>query len=197
MATVQDFDFSLPIKENITWQDDPTNVASLISAKSSWYESQVSEFFNTWSSSVFNLKSASAFGCAVWAVILGVPVSLVYSGEAGLPPFGFGGGRENFRYANFDETGWSGTLTVSEMKSLLLMRYLTQTIAPTVTHINYALNVAFEGLGGAHVLSEDTQGSMTMKYVLGWQATAVLKSALVDLNILPRPCGVAISVESL
>lgn len=149
--------FDLHLDENITWQyDQAVRMAQLISSKSNWYKTYGEDFFNGWYTSVFNLKTANRFGCVVWAIILNVPVGLIFSPMATRPPFGFGGGRENFDDANFFGAGSLNELTLDEARRLLRVRYYAQTMSPNVTNINGMLKDVFGDLGLAYI--EETVG---------------------------------------
>ncbi len=87
---IQQFDYSINLLRALLWQDNTaTNLTALLQAKQTWYDENVSTFFEDWVTDVFDIRTANEFGLAVWAIILGVPTTVI------LPPttkanFGFG-----------------------------------------------------------------------------------------------------------
>lgn len=161
MANDGQLDFTLPLMSNITWQyDTATNLVGLVESKTTWYTSQWQGFWESWYTSVFNLKTANRFGCVVWAIILDVPIELIYQEQVTSPPWGFGGGRENFRYANFNGAASLPALTIEEARALLRVRYYAQTMSTTVSNINGMLKDVFEQWGLAYV--EETVGGVSV-----------------------------------
>jgi hypothetical protein len=91
MATrIQEFDYSINLLRALLWQDNNTPaLTALLQAKQAWYDTNVSTFWSDWVTDVFDIRTANEFGLAVWAIILGVPTTVI------LPPttkknFGFG-----------------------------------------------------------------------------------------------------------
>lgn len=151
--------YDLDLQSNITWQyDEADALVKLINSKADWTAANWKTFFENWYSSVFNLKTANQFGCVVWAIILNVPIELIYTPipVGSTPPFGFGGGRENFNYANFFGANPVSTLTLDEARRLLRVRYYAQTMSPNVSNINGMLKDVFGDLGLAYI--EETLG---------------------------------------
>lgn len=185
--------FDIPIKQNITWADDLTPIATLLLSKQGWYDNAVDKFFVSWHDNVFSLKTASLFGCVVWARILGVDAGLVWKGESDAPtPFGPGRFRANFNHSNFYAKATAAELSVDEMRRLLRMRYYAQTMSPTVVNINYALKDVFGDLGTAYVKPDDDV--MKITYLFNFAISDAFKNALINHDILPRGCGVGIEL---
>jgi hypothetical protein len=90
MSNVQDFDFSVDLLRALLWQDNSAPIlTSLLTQKQDWYDENVTQFWEDWIANVFDVRTANEFGLAVWAIILGVPTTVI------LPPttkknFGFG-----------------------------------------------------------------------------------------------------------
>lgn len=102
MATVQEFDYSVDLLRALLWQyEDAAGLQALLRQKSEWYDANHAQFWLDWHRDVFNLPTASEFGCAVWGVILGVPLSLSLPGTGDRPAFGFGLNNQNFERGNF------------------------------------------------------------------------------------------------
>lgn len=86
----QDFDFSVDILNALIWRDNQAvNLQSLLNGKAAWYEQNHEDFWSDWLTNVFNLDTANEFGLAVWAQILGLPLTLIVAPNPG-PQFGFG-----------------------------------------------------------------------------------------------------------
>lgn len=154
---------------NITWQyDGAPNLNGLVSKKSDWYATNWGNFWNNWHASVFDLKTANRFGCVVWAIILNVPVGLVYNprGVGDTPPFGFGGGRENFNNSNFFGANPVVTLTLEEARKLLRVRYYAQTMSTTISNINGMLKDVF-GEDGLSYIEETVGGTAVPPFGFG------------------------------
>jgi hypothetical protein len=89
-SQIQQFDFSVNLLRALLWQDNNTpQMTALLQAKQTWYDTNVTAFWNDWVTDVFDINTANDFGLAVWSIILGVPGSVI------LPPtnkanFGFG-----------------------------------------------------------------------------------------------------------
>lgn len=153
----QQLNYDLPLVENITWQyDEASNLIGLVDAKGNWYANNWKGFWEGWYTSIFNLKTANRFGCVVWAIILDVPVELVYSPPTSRTPFGTGPYRENFDNANFFIGGSAYTLTLEEARKILRIRYYAQTMSTTVSNINWMLRDVFSEDGLAFI--EETVG---------------------------------------
>ena len=102
MTTVQEFDYSVDLLKAILWQyDGAEGMQALLRQKSDWYSLNQAQFWTDWERDVFDLTTANEFGCSVWGVILGIPLSLSLPGTGGRPVFGFGLNNRNFERGNF------------------------------------------------------------------------------------------------
>jgi hypothetical protein len=87
---VQQFDYAVNLLRALLWQDNNTpEMTAVLQAKQTWYDTNVSTFWSDWVKDVFDIRTANQFGLAVWAIVLGVPTTVI------LPPttkanFGFG-----------------------------------------------------------------------------------------------------------
>lgn len=187
----QKLNYDLPLIENITWQyDEANNLIGLTDKKGVWYDNNWKGFWEGWYTSIFNLKTANRFGCVVWAIILDVPIGLIYNANASSrPPFGFGGGRENFDYSNFFNAGVVPTLTLEEARQILRIRYYAQTMSSTIYNINWMLNDVFSENGLAYV-EETVGGAATPPFGFGafnqnFQKPSNFNADLFLVNIRP------------
>lgn len=221
----KELSYDLDLLQNITWQYDlAANLVGLAQAKQDWYDREWKNFWSGWKSSIFDLRTANLFGIVVWALILDVPVSLVYGGVVtDARPFGFAN-RSNFDNANFFGSNAASVLQIEEARKLLRVRYYTQTMSPTVWNINYMLADVFKEDGLAYI--EETVGGlgvptfgfgqyhnnfaapsnfggsggfvnirpMIQKYIFTFALSSSFKSALMDY--LPRGSGVQTIIQS-
>lgn len=90
--------FNGDLKQALKWlQNKAPNIESMITQKAAWYDQHNTQFWSTWQTNVFDLRKATAFGCFVWCIILGVPSQIF-----GLYPvnraWAYGNQRQNFVY---------------------------------------------------------------------------------------------------
>ena len=149
--------FNGDIKQALKWlQNEAPNIQSLISKKSDWYKQYHEQFWADWEKNIFDLRTANAFGCMVWCVILGVPSSIF-----GLYPdtnaWGFGPERQNFKYSgtapglpnpnlvggNFYGGGNETLLTIEEVRRALRLRYVALLSNGRISFINRMLKYIF------------------------------------------------------
>lgn len=155
-----DLKLELPLLENITWQyDSAESLVSLISSKKSWYDAEWSAFWTNWHESVFDLRTANRFGCVVWAIILNIPISAIYTGNLPALPFGFGPLRRNFESSNFYLGAFQyPQLSLEDARRLLRVRYYAQTMSTNISNINMMLKDVFGDQGLAYI--EETVGGI-------------------------------------
>ena len=180
--------------ENVTWQyDGDVSLRSLISKKQDWYTVNWAVYWSNWHTSVFNIKTANRFGCVVWAIILGLPVGLVYNpNEVGSTlPFGFGPYRQNFNNANFFGANDTAALSLEEARKLLRVRYYSQTMSTTISNINAMLYDVFAEDGLAYVTEPAV---MVQEYVFSFALTDNFKDALQAY--LPRGAAIQTLISS-
>lgn len=152
----------LPLLENITWQyDEADSLVSLLTSKKDWYDTEWTTFWKSWHTSVFDLRTANRFGCIVWAIILNVPISVVYTGNLPAMPFGLGPLRSNFGNSNFYLGAFQyPQLSLEDARRLLRVRYYAQTMSTTVSNINMMLKDVFGDQGLAYI--EETVGGISV-----------------------------------
>lgn len=190
---IQEFDFSVDLLQAILWQyNDATKLQSLLRQKSDWYVENQTAFWTDWVNNVFNLKTANDFGCAVWGVILGIPLSLSQPGSGNRPVWGFGPNNLNFGNGNFgrESSGVAG-LTLEQKRLVLRLRYFQLITDGTVPHINFILRDVF---GQGYVVDNH---DMTMTYVFQTEPSAQVRAVLAQFDLLPRPAGVGTNIVIL
>jgi hypothetical protein len=188
---IQEFDFSVNLLRVILWQyDKAENLKAWLQFKQDFADSNHTDFFENWFNDVFNLETANAFGLAVWAIILEVPLLV------NLPPvsvtkigWGFGEFRENFNNGNFNTLVQNGAqlLTLDQRRIALKMRYQQLTTRGTVPEINRILIDAFGDLGTVYVRDNN---DMTTDYIFEFPIPPWVTFIFEELDVFPTPSAV-------
>lgn len=192
-TTQQQFDYSVDLLKAVLWEyQNAPNLKKLIELDQSWYDVNQTQFWTDWFNNVFNLQTANQFGCAVWAIILGIPLNIIQPIST-ITPWGFGVFNKNFGNGNFATTGGEIVgLTLEEQRIILRLRYFQLTCNGTVPSINAFLKKLFADFGSVYVLDGL---DMTCIYVFKFHPSTGLLLALKDLDLLPRPAGVKLTIE--
>lgn len=187
---VQEFDFSVDLLRALLWQyEEASGLQSLLSSKSAWYIENETEFWTNWRRDVFDLTTANDFGCAVWGIILGIPLSIGQPGSGPRPVFGFGVHNLNFENGNFGrDSAGVASLTLDQKRLVLRLRYYQLVSDGSVPHTNYVLQQVF---GGGYVLDGL---NMTATYIFPQALSSQVIAVLEKFDLLPRPAGVGINV---
>lgn len=187
---IQQFDFSVNLMRALLWQhNEALRLETLLALKQNWYDIEARDFWENWVRDVFNLQTANDFGLAVWAIILGVPLS---SGDTpddpDKPIFGFADDDVNFDNGNF--AAWLGLpLTTAQRRLILRLRFFQLTTRGTVPEINAFMSTLFSDLGTVYV----SDGlDMSARYVFGFPLSPDLEAVLAGFDLLPRPAGVKV-----
>jgi len=187
---IQEFDYSVDLLRALLWQyEDATRLQSLLADKSAWYADNQTQFWTDWYNDVFNLQTANDFGCSVWGIILGIPLSLNLPGTGARSVWGFGPFNSNFENSNFgrDASG-VGALTTDQKRLVLRLRYYQLISDGSVPFTNFVLNEIF---GQGKVLDGY---DMTATYVFDTQLPSTVIAVLEQFDLLPRPAGVEINI---
>lgn len=191
----QELDLNVNLLRSILWQyENADKLKALVIGQQEWINENHTKFWNDWIRDVFNLKTANAFGLAVWARILNV--SLTIEREENLDDvFGFGVEHENFNNGGFGvAAGAIDNVSVGQARKMLLARYFTLTYAPTVPNINMILEVLF-GEGAVYVVD-----SLDMKYstyTFNGAPDYHTRDLLKNVDFLPRPAAVGVDFTIL
>lgn len=193
MSNIQQFDYSVNLLKTLLWQyNKAKNLQSLLIQKQAWYDENQTQFWEDWYNNVFNLQTANEFGLAVWAIILGMPLNLIVAPNTSTP-FGFELYNENFNNGNFANTESSVvSLTLDEQRLILQLRYFQLTCNGTVPEINKFLKFIFQQKFGTVYVLDGL--NMTCEYIFTFTPGAGLQAALENLDLLPRPAGVKITI---
>lgn len=191
----QQFDFSVNALQALLWEyDDAPALTSLMQGKQSWYDTNQSAFWNDWVVNVFDLRTANDFGCAVWAVILRIPLTVVVPAVT-KATFGFSPFYSNFDRSNFSTKGQATLpLTLDQKRLVLQLRYFQLITRGTIPAINAFFKRTFANLGPVYV--QDNL-NMSLTYHFGFVVPSSLQFILQFYDLLPRPAGVSVSYTSL
>lgn len=195
-GNIQAFDFSVNLMKALLWQyNEAVNLQSLLQQKQNWYDVNQEQFWQNWYNDVFNLETANEFGCAVWAIILGIPITAVAPPTAPQPTFGFGLFNQNFDNGDFSNLNPNVvSLTLEQQRLILQLRYYQLVSRGTVPEINFILERLFGEQGVAYVLDGL---NMTCEYVFLFQPSSALLFVLEFFDLLPRPAGVRLRLTIL
>lgn len=188
----------------VTWRfDQSENLLALLRAKQQWYDSNHTQFWDRWNTSIFTLDDANTFGVAVWAFILNVPLESLSLRDR-YRFWAFGPTRENFTSSasgpqnpssgNFPPLSQNGAIaTPREKIQSLRLKYYALISDCSIASINAALADVFEGSGMAYVLDNE---DMTMTYVFDFPISAGFRQSMVEYDLLPKPAGVKITITA-
>ncbi len=183
---IQALDFSVDLLRALLWQyNEAPRIEALLRAKQAWYDGEQTEFWTDWVTDVFNLQTANDFGLSVWAIILGLPLSVMPADDPNKPIFGFAADDVNFNNGNFAATSQI-VLNTDQKRMALRLRYFQMTTRGSVPHINFILRAVF-GEGAAYVVDGLT---MRMRYVFTEALAPEIVFVLTEYDLLPRPAGV-------
>lgn len=186
----QAFDFSVNLMRSILWQYESAPKAIALSrADQDFINQNHSEFWGNWITDVFDLTTANAFGLAVWARILDLPITITEARNVE-DVWGFGVHNKNFENGGFgvaEDTDLM--LDVESARQLLRLRWVQLTMRPTVPNINRALEDIF-GPGVVEVIDE--YGMLYATYFFQQTPDYKLRRLLERTNVLPRPSTVGV-----
>jgi hypothetical protein len=215
---IQDFDkFEIDVEEAVLWQyQNSRNIRTLIGNKQTWLQANHQIFWFHWHDTVFNLctSNPTVFGMVVWSIILNLPVYIPIGEEIPEKPiWGFNAFDPSYpdlenSYKNFGTTitanpgsgnfstkGQFFALTVQQQQFLLRLRYFQLSNLGDIDDINLFLNHlctnnAIEYTGTIYV---EDHLDMTISYIFTTDDfPGALFSVINDLDVFPRPSGVAI-----
>ncbi|GBK97755.1 DUF2612 domain-containing protein [Vibrio harveyi] len=194
--TIQSYDCSVDLMRVLLWQDNEAkNLQALIKAQQDWIDENHCRFWDDWYKDVFNLDTANDFGLRVWSEILGLRLFATNIGSPDdFPAFGFDSdSAQNFDNGNFAvDSDQPYALATEQIRIVLKLRYFQITSRGTVPEINRALRTVF-GKRSAFVVDNR---NMTMTYVFAKHVSVELRRAILELDVLPRPSGVGVSITS-
>lgn len=200
MSTIEPFDYSVDLTKSILWQYGTTgqpNIQKLIEAKQAWYDVNQTEFWEDWFTDVFDLRTCNAFGCNVWAIILGVSTNFLAGGHgSSKPPWGFDvTNLTNFNNYNFSShTAQPITFTLAEQRLILQLRARQIVSRCTIPEVNRILADLIKPIYGPAYMVDNYNMSLTLvcKFVIPTN----LQIILTEFDLIPRSAGCALNVVS-
>ena len=192
MSTIQAFDFSVDVLRGLLWQHNRAlALRSLLESKAAWLEREHAAFWTDWIRDVFDLRTANAFGCQVWARILGVRLALPPT-EADEPAFGFNGFHRNFDRAPFATGGPDSVkLTVEQQRLVLRLRYFQLVTRCTPVDVNRFMKYLFADQGLVYMLDPLDMSAVT--YVFSFVPDPRLFYVIREYDLMPRPSTVGVN----
>lgn len=194
MADIQQIDGHANLLRAILWQySHADKLKALAQAKQDWRDRNIEQFWSDWYRDVFNINTANDFGLAIWGKILGIPITVDIDPSTGREVWGFGVENLNFGNGNFGRrSSGSASLTRSQKRMLLKMRYFNLTHKPSVANINKMLSDTFSGFGKIFVVDNL---DMTAVYFHDFALPSELETLFRDFDILPRPSAVGVRTQ--
>lgn len=150
--------YNTTLSQVLKWQyNNAPHLQALLQAKQDWLNKNVWNTWEKWESDVFDLRTASRFGCFIWVLILGIPSDIFFLGDSLDYAFAFGQKRQNFKYivvdsadedstknligGNFEGGGTLEVIPLTEIRKLLRTRYVALTSNGNVSYINRMLRI--------------------------------------------------------
>ena len=197
MSNIQAFDFSVDLLKSILWEyNTALNLQDILEAKQSWYNVNQTAFWTNWITDVFDLQTCNDFGCAVWAIILGIPIGIVTAPIVnGQQPWGFDTTNlTNFNGFNFTSTTITTIiLTTAQKRTLLQLRYRQLTCRTTIPETNQILKSVL-GSFGLMYITDNHNMTATLNCVFAIPTFIYL---LFSLDLIPRPECVSLTIVQI
>lgn len=149
------------------------------------------KFVSQYYSLIMNIPTANSFGLDIWGRIVGIGRTVNFPDPQG-EYFGFIDGFFPFNSRPFASAGGSSSaweLTDDAYRELILVKALSNIVYATVPNINAVMKAMFTGPSYCLIV-----GHMQIRYVFEFDLTAYQRYLVYDSGILPRPCGVGVSV---
>lgn len=140
---------------------------------------------------VMNIPTANGSGLDIWGRIVGISRTVTFVNPEG-EYLGFEDGFYPFNERPFSAPG-SGSdtweLTNDAYRELILMKALSNIVYATAPNINALMRAMFDRPSYCLIT-----GHMKMRYVFEFELSPYQHHLVYNTDILPRPCGVEISI---
>lgn len=140
---------------------------------------------------VMSIPTANGHGLDIWGRIVGIGRSVTFSDPSG-EYFGFTDGFYPFNERPFSSPGSAYDtfeLTNDAYRELILLKALSNIVYATAPNINALLRAMFDEPCYCLIT-----GHMQMRYVFEFELSPYQRHLVYNAGILPRPCGVEISI---
>lgn len=140
---------------------------------------------------IMSIPTANSHGLDIWGRIVGISRSVAFPNPEG-EYFGFEDGFYPFNQRPFSSPGsesdtWE--LTNDAYRELILMKAMSNIVYATAPNINLLMRAMFDA--PCYFL---ITGHMEARYVFEFDLTPYQHHIIYNTDILPRPCGVLISI---
>jgi hypothetical protein len=140
---------------------------------------------------VMDIPNANSYGLNIWGRIVGIGRTVTFVNPDG-EYFGFEDGFYPFNERPFSAPG-SGTdtweLTNDAYRELILLKALANIVYASAPNINALMRAMFDKPCYCLIT-----GHMQMRYVFEFDLSPYQRHLVYNTDILPRPCGVDISI---
>lgn len=188
----QNFSFDIDLLQALLWQyNDAERLQSLLTAKSTWYNTNTEQFWREWYEKAYTLDTADAFGLALWALILNTNFVNIEPLRESDSVFGFEPFAQNFFESNFQPQGAGGAqflLTTEQRKLILQARYLKCISMGTVPQVNRVLQILFGK--GAFIIDHGDMSSQMI--VFSQYAKVDVEFILQNFSVFPTPSTIGL-----
>lgn len=143
---------------------------------------------------VYRLSTARGFGLDIWARKVGVSrFAPIANPDA--KTWGFDPADQPFNTYPFSDGGAysSYKLPDDQLRALIIIKAAKNLLNATALNINKFLLTVFDGRKAYYKIT----GHMAAEYVFEFTLTDFDKLIVYTLNMLPRPCGVGISIKEV
>lgn len=155
----------------------------------------IDNFYNI----LWNLRTATGWGLDIWGRIVGVSRN-VQMPAPDQTTLGFKTTPQDSHFTPFNNAPFSGAgskfqtyrLPDDLYKQLIIVKAASNILYATAPNINKYMKSIFNGRAYYQIT-----GHMTAKYVFEFELTAFQRLIAYTLKLLPEPCGVLVSYQSI
>lgn len=156
-----------------------------------WDAIDPEKFTDDYYSLVMSIPSANGMGLDIWGRIVGIGRTVTFVNPQG-EYFGFEDGFYPFNERPFSAPG-SGSdtweLTNDTFRELILMKALANIVYATAPNVNALMRAMFDKPCYCLIT-----GHMKWRYVFEFELSPYQRHLVYNTDLLPRPCGVLISI---
>lgn len=188
----------LNVLKEIDWQRSNASVLiDLLNDQQEWINVNHNQFWDSFLTDIFDLRTANKFGLSVWSIILNEPLyGVTQASPADYPAWGYGANRKNYGNGNYGTNSDSGyNFTLEQGRIVLLLKAFSLHMSGSVhgdgvLGINEALDRIF---GSGKIYCLDNR-DMTFTYYVQDESILSITLELYARDLLPRPVGIGIGI---
>ena len=138
MSDIQNFDVSIDLLQNISWQyNEAKHLNKLIQNNQDFLNTNVISFLDDFYKNVFNVDTANNFGLRIWELILNIDFTVPPKEPRQNNIFGFGSFNSNFFNSNFlPVVGDDNSLSVEIKRLVVKLKYQNFFASNSIVEIN-------------------------------------------------------------